>query len=104
MLATAGLTWSTRTRSMPAMMPLVAPLPEQSSTRTPRSEAPLATPYVAPPIVPATWVPWPLQSWPLPPNASYDVGGAAAGVGVGGRDAGVDDVRAHAGARPASYV
>ncbi len=71
MLATAGLMWLARTQSMPAMMPLVAPLPLQSSTRTARSAAALAIPYVAPPRVPATWVPWPLQSCPLPPKASY---------------------------------
>ena len=71
MLATAGLMALARTQSTPAMMPLIEPLPAQSSTRTPRSAEDLARPYVAPPMVPATWVPWPLQSWPLPPNASY---------------------------------
>ena len=25
-------------------------------------------------MVPATWVPCPLQSWPLPPNTSYETG------------------------------
>ncbi len=36
--------------------------PLQSATLTPTRETPFATPYVAPPRVPATCVPWPLQS------------------------------------------
>jgi hypothetical protein len=52
------------------MTPEVKPEPLQLSTRTTRSIALFATPYVEPPMVPATCVPWPLQSWPLPPKAS----------------------------------
>ncbi len=70
MLATAGLIWLFVTQSTPAITPEVEPEPLQSSTRTPRSMTLLATPYVEPPIVPETCVPWPLQSAPLPPNAS----------------------------------
>ena len=47
---------------MPAMTPEVEPLPLQFSTRTATRLTPLATPYVEPPTVPATCVPWPLQS------------------------------------------
>ena len=57
MFATAGLMWFVRTQSTPAMIPLQVPEPEQFRTRTPRSNAPLATPYVLPPTVPATCVP-----------------------------------------------
>ena len=38
------------------------PYPLQSSTRTDTSLTPFATPTVAPPTVPAQWVPCPLQS------------------------------------------
>jgi hypothetical protein len=64
MLATAGApaAWWEVTQSTPAMTPEVDPLPAQSRTRTGRSVTCLATPYVEPPTVPATWVPWPLQS------------------------------------------
>ena len=48
----------------------VLPEPEQSSTRTPRSWTALAMPCVLPPMVPATCVPCPWQSRPLPPVAS----------------------------------
>ena len=44
MLATAGLMWLARTRSMPATTPEFEPEPEQLRTRTPRSMTPLATP------------------------------------------------------------
>jgi hypothetical protein len=62
MLATAGLTACAVTQSMPPMIAEYEPEPVQSSTRTPTSLTSLATPYVRPPTVPATWVPWPLQS------------------------------------------
>ena len=70
MFATAGApaAWLPVTQSIPAITPEVAPLPLQSSTRTALSETPLATPYVEPPTVPATCVPWPLQSSALPPS------------------------------------
>ena len=67
MFATAGLTWFWVTQSTPAITPVVVPEPLQPRTRTAWIVASLATPYVVPPIVPATWVPWPLQSVvPLP--------------------------------------
>ena len=67
MFATAGLTWFCVTQSTPAMTPAFEPEPEQLSTRTAWSVTCLATPYVVPPVVPATCVPWPLQSFvPLP--------------------------------------
>ena len=62
MLATAGLAALLATQSMPAMTPELVPEPAQSSTRTGTSVTAFATPYVEPPTVPATWVPWPLQS------------------------------------------
>src|SRR5438270_6083678 len=71
MLATAGWMALVASQSRPAMIPEVEPDPEQSRTRTARRSAPFATPKRAPPTVPATWVPWPLQSCPLPPKASY---------------------------------
>src|SRR5436305_11737632 len=61
-LATAGLTAFAVTQSIPAMICEYDPLPEQSSTRTPTNCTLLATPKVAPPMVPATCVPCPLQS------------------------------------------
>ena len=67
MFATAGLTRLLRTQFTPAMTPEFEPEPEQLSTRTGWSVTPFATPYVLPPMVPATCVPWPLQSFPLPP-------------------------------------
>src|SRR5687768_10741358 len=67
MLATAGFTRFKRTQSTPAMTPAVVPEPVQLSTRTPCSRTWLATPYAVAPMIPATWVPWPLQSAPLPP-------------------------------------
>ena len=52
---------------MPAITPEFEPEPWQSSTRTAWSVTCLATPYVVPPTVPATCVPWPLQSFvPFP--------------------------------------
>jgi hypothetical protein len=64
MFATAGApaAWLEVTQSTPAITPEVEPDPLQSSTRTGRMVTCLATPYVVPPTVPATWVPWPLQS------------------------------------------
>ena len=55
-LATAGVpaAWLATAQSMPAITPDVAPDPEQLSTRIATSDTPLATPHVAPPIVPAT--------------------------------------------------
>ena len=44
------------------------PLPVQSNTRTAIKVTFLATPYLAPPTVPATWVPWPRQSLPFWPS------------------------------------
>jgi hypothetical protein len=70
MFATAGApaAWLPVTQSMPAMTPESVPLPEQSSTRTGTRVTFFATPYVEPPTVPATCVPWPLQSSALPPE------------------------------------
>ncbi len=59
MLATAGDWWFAVTQSTPAMTPAQVPLPEQPSTRTECRKTSLATPHVSPPMVPATWVPWP---------------------------------------------
>ena len=55
------------------MTPELVPEPLQLSTRTATSVTALATPYVAPPTVPDTCVPCPLQSWPFCPSpmASY---------------------------------
>src|SRR5438046_10714710 len=71
MLATAGLAWFAVTQSTPAITSELRPMPAQVSTRTPWSDTAFATPYVAAPIVPATWVPWPLQASPVTPGASY---------------------------------
>ncbi|GAA3044666.1 hypothetical protein GCM10020229_64800 [Kitasatospora albolonga] len=62
-LATAGLTAFLVTHSTPETTPAVVPEPLLSSTRTPTTLAALATPYLVPAMVPATWVPWPLPSW-----------------------------------------
>ena len=62
MFATDGVARLAVTQSTPAMTPAVVPLPAQSSTLTATSLTPLATPYCEPPTVPATCVPWPLQS------------------------------------------
>src|SRR6266545_1688978 len=56
--------------SMPAATCAVVPLPLQFRTRTATSCTPLATPYCDPPTVPATCVPWPLQSSAVPPSIS----------------------------------
>ena len=68
MLAVAGLMALLATQFTPAMTPEFVPEPEQLSTRTATSETPLATPYVEPPTVPATCVPWPAQSMPFCPS------------------------------------
>src|SRR5262245_57066743 len=68
MLATAGFVWLAVTQSMPATTPAVEPEPEQLNTRTAYSITFLATPKVLPPTVPATCVPWPLQSLPFCPS------------------------------------
>src|SRR5436309_5104674 len=70
MFATAGLRWFALTQSTPAITSELSPRPAQLSTRTPCSETAFATPYVAAPMVPATWVPWPLQSSPVRCRAS----------------------------------
>ena len=62
MLATAGATWLLETQSTPAITPELLPLPEQLRTRRACTVAFLATPYVVPAAVLATWVPCPLQS------------------------------------------
>jgi ABC-type molybdate transport system permease subunit len=64
---TAGLAWLPVTQLTPAAIVEAVPLPEQSRARTAYSETFLATPYVLPPIVPATCVPCPLQSCQFPP-------------------------------------
>src|SRR5215213_5318652 len=56
MLATAGRIRLRRTQSTPAMTPEFEPEPLQYSTRTGCSVTVSATPYVVPPIVPATCV------------------------------------------------
>ena len=58
----------------------------------------LATPYVVPPVVPATWVPWPLQSFvPCPSFIAVKPFPIAAGeLLVAGADSGVDDVGVNA--------
>src|SRR5207247_1867775 len=67
MLATDGGTWFEDTQSTPATTPEFVPEPWQLRTRTACSVTDLATPYVVPPVVPATCVPWPLQSFvPFP--------------------------------------
>src|SRR6188474_2791347 len=67
MLATAGRTRFFVTHSTPAITPELVPVPVQPSTRTACSVTAFAMPCVEPPIVPATCVPCPLQSfvpWP----------------------------------------
>src|SRR5215208_449353 len=72
MLATAGrpAAWLPVTQSTPAITVEFSPTPAQSRTRTATSVTPLATPYVAPPIVPETCVPCPLQSSELSPAST----------------------------------
>jgi hypothetical protein len=68
MLATAGAPAAccAVTQSMPAVTPAVVPEPLQFSTFTATRRTPFARPNCVPPIVPATCVPWPLQSVLLP--------------------------------------
>src|SRR5829696_697806 len=67
MLATAGPdTWLLVTQFTPVTMPVNEPEPEQLSTLTATRRVVFATPYWLPPMVPATWVPWPWQSVLLP--------------------------------------
>ena len=66
MLATAGAMWLSRTQLMPLITPASVPEPWQVRTLTPWTVAALATPQVPLAAVPATWVPWPLQSVLLP--------------------------------------
>jgi hypothetical protein len=54
-----GTEGSATAQFRPATTLDIVPEPPQSSTRTATSVAPLATPNVLPPMVPATWVPWP---------------------------------------------
>ena len=59
--------WLATAQLIPATTEDVYPEPAQSSTRTATTRAFFATPYFVPAEVPATWVPWPLQSSvPLP--------------------------------------
>ena len=60
MFATDAPTWFAVTQSTPAITPEFEPEPWQLSTRTAWSVTCFATPYVVPPVVPATCVPWPL--------------------------------------------
>jgi anti-sigma regulatory factor (Ser/Thr protein kinase) len=50
------------TQSTAAMTSVYSPQPSQPNARNATTRTPLATPVPAPPIVPATWVPWPWQS------------------------------------------
>ncbi|OAR27606.1 hypothetical protein A8W25_05115 [Streptomyces sp. ERV7] len=67
-LTTAGLAACAVIQSAAAMIADVLALSWQSVTRTATSLTPLATPWSLPPTVPATWVPWPRQSWPPRPS------------------------------------
>ena len=73
MLATAGTPawWWLITQSTAAMTAEYEAPPLQPNTRAGTSVTFLATPCTVPPIVPATWVPWPLQS--LVPRPSFTV-------------------------------
>ena len=51
--------WSPVTQSTPAMTWAQVPEPPQLRTRTATSDTLFATPYVEPPTVPPTCVPWP---------------------------------------------
>ncbi len=67
MLATASTGATSVTQSTPSITPAFEPEPPQSRTRTATRSTSLATPHFAPPTVPATCVPCPLQSFvPLP--------------------------------------
>ncbi len=76
MLATAGLTALAVTQSMPLITVEVLPEPVQSSTLTPVSATAGAMPTTSAvlsraPMVPDTWVPWPLQSVFLPSPVKF---------------------------------
>src|SRR5689334_3290941 len=60
--ATAGVIRLAVTQLTALMAPDVVPLPAQLSHFTPCRRTPLATPYDAEPMVPATCLPWLLQS------------------------------------------
>ena len=64
MFTTAGVPklWSATIQSIASTRMLVTVLPLHESAFTGTIEAPLATPYVVPAAMPATWVPCPLQS------------------------------------------
>src|SRR5262245_52888133 len=64
--ATAGGRALVGTQVVPPPTPAVVPLPWQVRTLPATRGTPLAAPYVVPPMVPATCVPWPCQSvlWP----------------------------------------
>ena len=68
MLATAGLTRFAVTQSTPAITPDVDARSAAAQHANANRRTPLATPYVDPPTVPATWVPWPLQSLVFRPS------------------------------------
>merc|ERR1712038_707247 len=71
MFAVAGLSALFMTHSMPAMTPDQVPPPLQPKTLTATTLAFFATPYSFPATVPATWVPWPLQSSSLPSPVKF---------------------------------
>jgi hypothetical protein len=68
MFTTAGRCPWRRTCSMPAIRAAELPWFRQLNTRIPCSRTVFATPTSAPPTVPATWVPCPLQSTPFCPS------------------------------------
>ena len=80
------------TQSMPAATLAKLPLPAQFNTFTATKVTPLATPCWAPPTVPATCVPCPLQSVSFPSPVVLAPHTAAAEVGMRGADPAVDDV------------
>ena len=65
-MATAGLTEFAVTHSTPPMIEMASEMPVQLNTWTGTSCTCLAIPWIVPPTVPATWVPWPWQSRALP--------------------------------------
>ena len=69
MFTTAGTPWrwSSMTQLMPSMMTQDGAEPLQSRALTGTMSTDFATPHLVPPIVPATCVPCPAQSWiPVP--------------------------------------
>src|SRR5262249_2915291 len=78
--ATDFAAWCAFTQLTPAITSEVVPEPSQPSTCTACSRTLLATPYDFEPMIPATCVPWPLQSaerpytvFARPPNWVSDV-------------------------------